>query len=343
MFDLNSINESIDNLSREEALVKMDKSLNQLTSTPMGRRLFLASMPLLFTACASRKKTRYREGDNSGQSTDMTVEDEKNMTKEVLPKMKKDYPRHKNEQAQRYITSLGNKIVSQNKLAGNPYDYRFSVVDVNYVNAFALPAGEIMVTAPLMLMADTEAELAGVVGHEVGHVVARHTAERIDAAKKAEKKSWLYGLGGGLLGGAAGFALGKLMCRREDKKCLQKAAMYGAAAGAGGGLLIQKYAFMANSREDEMEADRIGFKTSVAAGYSKDHVGLFYQKLLAMEQKHKNGQGQILASLADAMSTHPPSKERVKQMQSMARQQSGGRGRVSSKDFETIKKQLKRS
>jgi predicted Zn-dependent protease len=326
--------------STEAALTELDHNLNLLVSSKSGRRLFLGSLPFLMASCASPKKTRYREGDNAGQATSLTVEDEKKMTREVLPKMRKEYPQHKNQKAQRYITALGQQIVKANKLAGNPYQYRFSVVDVKYVNAFALPAGEIMVTAPLIKMADTEAELAGVIGHEVGHVVARHTAERIDAAKKAEKKSWIYGLGGGLLGGAAGFALGKLMCRKNDQACLQKAALYGAAAGAGGGLLIQKYAFMANSREDEMEADRIGFRTSVAAGYSKKHVGLFYEKLLKMEQKHKKGQQNILASLADAMSTHPPSKERVAQMQQMSNQHQGGGGKVSSKMFESIKKQV---
>lgn len=228
-----------------------------------------------------------------------------------------------------------------NNLDGKPYRYNFSVVDVNYVNAFALPAGTIFVTTPLIAMADSEAELAGVVGHEIGHVKARHSAERMFAAKQAQKKSWLYGLGGGLAGAALGFGVGKLICPPRDKKCLARAATYGGAAGVAGGLLIQKYGFMANSREDEMEADRIGFRTSVKAGYHKDYVGRFYAKLLKMEEQRKRGAG-MLASFADAMSTHPPSRERVTQMNQMAAEGPIRKGLVSPKSFASIKAKARR-
>lgn len=321
-------------------LRELDKCLKELTSTSSGRRTFLKATPFLLAACASTPKTRYREGDNSGQAASLTVEQERKMTAEVLPKMKKDYPVLRDPQMQRYISNLGKKIVRANGLGGNPYNYNFTVVDVNYVNAFALPAGTVFVTTPLIAMADSEAELAGVVGHEIGHIKARHSAERMFAAQKAQSKTWLYALGGGLAGAALGYGVGKLICAPKDKKCLSKAATYGGAAGAGGGLLIQKYAFMANSREDEMEADRIGFRTSVKAGYDKDYVGRFYAKLLKMEQDRKNGGNALMAAFADAMSTHPPSKERVVQMNEMARS-SQGKGKVNSQEFSTIHKKAK--
>lgn len=304
-------------MEKHEAVTKLDEVLNQWTSTSMGRRTFLASLPLLFAACAAEQH-RQREGNLSGNETTLSFDDERKMTQEVLPQMRKDYPTIPNPQLQTYINQLGRKIVTANSLEGHPYNYNFTVVDVGYVNAFALPAGTVFVTAPLIAMADTEAELAGVIGHEVGHVKARHTAQRMDAAKKAESKSWMYAVGGGLLGGALGYGLGKMLCKQGDNECMQKATAYGAAAGAGGGLLIQKYAFMANSREDEMEADRIGFKTSVNAGYDKDKVGLFYEKLLKMEEQNKGKQDALMASLSDAMSTHPPSRERVAQMNALA-------------------------
>ncbi len=305
-------------MNQQQALVELEKTLRQLISTPMGRRTFLGSVGFLMASCASPEKTRYREGSNEGQATDLSVDDEKRMTQEVLPKMRQEYPPLNNPSLQTYVRGIGNKVVSANHLHGNPYEYSFTVVDVPYVNAFALPAGTVFVTTPLIAMADSEAELAGVIGHEIGHIQARHTAERMDAAKKSEGKSWLYGAAGGILGGALGYGLGRMMCRQGDNECLSKAALYGAAAGAGGGLLIQRFKFMANSREDEMEADRIGFRTATNAGYDKDACGLFYAKLLKMEQQAKGNRDKITAALADAMSTHPPSQERVNQMNEMA-------------------------
>ncbi|MBF0362804.1 MAG: M48 family metalloprotease [Oligoflexia bacterium] len=284
--------------------------------------LFLIPILLLFflASCATSKH-RGREGDNTGQETTLTVEDEKRMTQEALPQMQKDYPPVQNPALQEYISELGDKIVKANKLGGNPYNYTFTAVKVDYVNAFALPAGTVFVTTPLIAMTENEAELAGVIGHEIGHIMARHTAERMDAIEKNKTKDILFTVGGGILGGAAGFGLGKLACKKGDNECLAKATVGGAALGAGGTYLVQKYKYMANSREDEMEADRIGFRLTVKAGYSKDHVGTFYKKLLEMEKKYKGEENGLMKSLGDAMSTHPPSEERVQQMNEMAQTQ----------------------
>jgi len=284
----------------------------------MKKILILFALLSFVVSCAPTTSSRYREGSNVDQQVGMTVQDERRLAKEALPEMKKEYPPAKNQELQTYISSLGMKIVRANNLEGNPYNYSFTVVDVENVNAFALPAGTVFVTAPLIAMTSNEAELAGVIGHEVGHVVARHAAERMYAMEKEQNKTWLMAAGGGLLGAAAGFGLGKLLCKDGDNACLAKAALIGAAAGAGGGLLIQKFKFMANSREDELEADRIGFKLAVGAGYDKDQVGRFYEKLLEMDKKSKKGGDTITQSLADAMSTHPPSEERVQQMKQMA-------------------------
>jgi beta-barrel assembly-enhancing protease len=313
--------------------------LNKMTATRRGRRVFLKSLPFLLAGCSTAPKNadRHREGDNTGQETRLTFEDEKRMTEEYLPQMKKEYPAHRNGEVQRYIENLGQKVVRANGLHQNPYQYNFTVCDVKNVNAFALPAGTVFVTAPLIAMSESEAELAGVIGHEIGHIQARHTAERLELAEKEKGKSLLFGIGGAILGGAAGVGLSRVLCSREDRECMRRIALYGAAAGAGGGLLIQKFGFMANSREDEMEADRIGFKTSLMAGYDKDHVGRFYNRLLEMERQYQQNQNALLAPLTDAMSTHPPSRERVLQMEQMAREATTPKGVVSSKDFERVR------
>ena len=278
---------------------------------------FVALVWAFTISCAPTTSSRYREGDNRGQQTNLTVADEERLTQEALPKMQKDYPPSNSAELQKYISQLGMKIVTANKLEGNPYHYDFTVVDVKNVNAFAMPAGKVFVTVPLIAMASNEAELAGVVSHEIGHVVARHAAERMYAMEQAQNKTWMYAAGGGAIGAAAGLGLGLILCRDGNSSCLARAALIGGAIGAGGGLLVQKYSFLANSREDELEADRLGFKLAVGAGYDKDQVGKFYEKLLQMEKKAGNNSS-ALKSFADALSTHPPSEERVQQMNEMA-------------------------
>jgi len=327
-------------MTQKEALINLEESLRNLNSTKMGRRMFLASSSLLLAACATGEQHRQREGNLLGNETDLTVNDERKMTQEVLPQMRKDYPALQNIEVQNYISNLGRKIVRSNNLESNPYNYNFTVVDVNYVNAFALPAGTVFVTAPLIAMADSEAELAGVVGHEIGHVKSRHTAQRMTKAKQEQGSTAWYAAGGALVGGVLGYGASKLLCKPEDNECIQKSVGYGLAAGAAGGLLVQKYKFMANSREDEMEADRIGFKTSVASNFHKDHAGRFYQKLLTMEQQTKGTADPLSRSLADAMSTHPPSQERVNQMNMLAAETSQNMSKVviSSTQFDRVKK-----
>jgi len=321
---------------------KLEKDLIRINKTDVGRRAFLGSLPILLASCATSRH-RGREGDNRGQATSMTVHDEKRMTSQYLPKMKKDYPPLKSSKIQSYIGHLGKKIATKNGLEGSPYNYNFTVVDTKMVNAFALPAGTIFVTAPLIQMAHTEAELAGVIGHEIGHIKSRHTAERMEMAKREEKKSILYGIGGALLGGIAGYGLGKLICSSRDRECLNRMAKYGSMAGVGGALLIQKYGFMANSREDEMEADRIGYRTSVGAGYHSHYVGLFYKRLFEMEKKYNKNKNSLLSSFADAMSTHPPSEERVRQMNDMANKfPLKKKSLISTKEFENIKELIKK-
>ncbi len=273
---------------------------------------------IALTGCSSKMDSdRYREGDNAGQKVDLTVDQEKQLTKEALTEMQKDYPPVKNQELQSYIERLGQKLVRDNNLNNKPYTYHFTAVDSSQVNAFALPAGYVYITAPIIAMADTEAEIAGVLGHEIGHVVARHTAERMYVAKKEQSKTWLFGGVGAAVGGTAGYFLGKSLCKEGDTACRAKFTMYGAGGGAVGGLMVQKYGFMKNSQEDELESDRVGFRYAANSNYDKKYVGDFYEKLAAMEKESKKGQNAFMTSLSDAMSSHPPSKARVKQAQEM--------------------------
>lgn len=305
----------------------------------MNKKVFtlIALLLVVVVSCAPANSSRYRDGSNTGQETNLTVQDEQRLTQEALPKILKDYPAAKNQELQKYISDLGMKIVRANKLEGNPYHYNFTVVDVSDVNAFAMPAGTIFVTAPLIAMASNEAELAGVVSHEIGHVVARHAAERMYTMEKAQNKTWIYAAGGAAVGAIVGYGLGRALCSEGDTACHAKAALIGGAVGAGGGLLAQKYTFLVNSREDEMEADRIGFKYAVQAGYDKNQVGKFYEKLLDIEKKSNKSGSTIVKSLSDAMSTHPPSEARVKQMNELAAQSPERKAITNTADFNKAK------
>jgi len=300
---------------------------------------FALVLVVLSTGCSSKMNSdRYREGDNAGQNVDLTVDQEKKLTKEALAEMKKDYPPVQNRELQAYIENMGQKIVAANNLNNHPYTYNFTAIDSGQINAFALPAGEVFITAPIIAMADTEAEIAGVLGHEIGHVVARHTAERMYVAKKEQGKTWLFGGIGAALGAGLGYFVQKKLCDPKDLACKAKLVGGGAAVGGAGGMMIQKYGFMKNSQEDELESDRVGFRYAVNTGYDKNYVGDFYAKLAAMEKESKKGQNAFMSKLSDAMSSHPPSNARVsqaKELQSLIKN-NGNIG--STEEFQRMKK-----
>lgn len=272
---------------------------------------------ILVSACASKTSSRYREGDNKGQKAALTVEEEKKLSQEAMAEMNKEFPPAKNPELQAYITRLGQKLVQANNLHNRPYTYTFTVVDSPMVNAFALPAGRIFITTPIIAMAESEAEIAGVLGHEIGHVTARHTAERMYVAKKEQKKTIAFGAIGAAVMGTAGYFVSKKLCDPKDLECKAKVIGGGAAIGAAGGLFVQRYGFMKNSQEDELESDRVGFRYATKAGYDKEKVGDFYKKLLAMEKEAKKGQNAAMSWLSDAMASHPSSDQRVSQADEM--------------------------
>lgn len=297
------------------------------------------SLIVLLVSCSSKKYSdRYREGDNAGQEVALTVEEEKKLTREALAEMKKEYPAAESPELQSYINRIGQKIVNANNLNNKPYTYTFTVVDVPVVNAFAMPAGSVFMTAPIIAMADSEAEIAGVLGHEIGHVTARHTAERMYVAKKEQPKTWIFGGVGAGVGIAAGIFLGSKLCQPNDTACRAKYALGGGAAGGMGGLMVQKYGFMKNSQEDELESDRVGFRYAANAGYDKENVGDFYVKLGAMEKEAKKGQNAVVGFLGDAMASHPSSDKRVAQAEEMKRLIKTSGGTNSTQEFQRMKR-----
>jgi len=167
--------------------------------------------------------------------------------------------------ATRYVQELGRKLQAVIP-ADNSWPYQFHVVPAADINAFALPGGPIFVNLGTIQAADNEAELAGVLAHEMSHVYMQHSAKQ---APKAAVAQIFAGLAGAVLGGSAGGNLARM----------------GIQFGAG--TMLMKY-----SRKDEAQADSVGAIIMYKAGYNPKAMADFFTKL---EQKYGSGGPQLLS------------------------------------------------
>ena len=181
-----------------------------------------------------------------------------------------------------YINKVGKEIVSV--LPPQPFTYHFYIIKEDVYNAFATPAGHIFIYSGLMAAMDNEEELAGIIGHEIAHVLCRHISQKIDRSKKISIAT--------LAGVAAGIFLGA-----EGAGEVGSAVILGSMA-AGQSMTL------AYSRKDERQADQIGLKYLTKAGYSG--YGL-HTMLGKIRSKHWFGTDQIPAYLT----THPAPEERL--------------------------------
>lgn len=188
---------------------------------------------------------------------------------------------------QDYVDRVGNQIVSNSAASNAPYPYEFHLLrDNRTINAFALPGGQVFITAALMSRLNSEAQLAGVLGHEIGHVVARHGAEHI--AKQQ-------------LGAAIVNAVGI-------------AASDGVDGGRNAAILARAVNQMVNlkyGREDELESDRLGFNFMTAAGYNPQGI----VELMAILNAAREGQ-----TPPEFFSTHPDPGNRIQQLKGIIEQ-----------------------
>lgn len=177
-------------------------------------------------------------------------------------------------QAQRLVDSVGQRLVQASAARDSVWEFDFHLLaDRELVNAFALPGGQIFITEALLSRFNTEGELAGVLGHEIGHVVARHSAERLAKQKLTE------GLTGAVLVAAGG-----------GGSEAQIAQMVGQ-------LINMKY-----GREDELQSDMLGVQFMAEAGY--DPRALI--RVMEILEAASGGQG-----APEWMSTHPSHGNRV--------------------------------
>ena len=263
----------------------------------MRRRPVTALAALLALALAACTQVR-NPATGELQYTSLTPAAEKELGREEHPKALAEFGgQYADPKAQAYVERVGNRVKNASELKSEPFT--FTLLDSDVVNAFALPGGYVYVTRGLLALTNNEAELAGVLGHEVGHVTARHTAQRYDRAQAGQIGATAAQLAGAVLGGLLGGSEG--------------AQMGGQLAGQAGSLGAQAYV-QGSSREQEFQADQLGVRYLAAAGYDPEAMATFLATLQAndvYEQRLSgkgDGEGQFLG---EWFRSHPRTPERV--------------------------------
>lgn len=179
-----------------------------------------------------------------------------------------------------YVDSIGQKLA---KVSHRPdLKYTFRLLDSPVVNAFALPGGFVYFTRGIMANFNTEAELAGVMGHEIGHVAARHGAEQYSKAQLA----------------GVGVALGSVLSEEFYR--------FSDLAQTGLGLLFLKF-----SRDQESESDLLGVEYSTRAGYDAHRMARFFETISRISQ-------QSGSTIPTFLSTHPNPDNREQRVETLA-------------------------
>ena len=182
------------------------------------------------------------------------------------------------ERVQNAVSTIGNKLVNSSEAKNAPYKFQFHVLqDPNTVNAFALPGGQIFITVGLLKRLESDDQVAGVLGHEIGHVVGRHSAEQM------AKQELTQGL------------VNASQVATYDPYNPQTSQI---AAYIGNAINL-KY-----GREDELESDHFGVKYTHAAGYDPRAMIRVMEILAEAAGGSSNRQSEF-------MSSHPSPENRI--------------------------------
>jgi beta-barrel assembly-enhancing protease len=213
----------------------------------------------------------------------ITTQEEEELSQKFMVEINSQYEIIHDSIISNYINSLGEKILSVTP--PQPFQYHFYVVKEEVYNAFAGPGGQIFINSGLFEALDNEDELAGIIAHEISHVVCRHISQQIEQSKKVAIGT-LAGVAAGILLGAAGAG--------------------GAASSAAtiGSMAAGQSIILAHSREDEMQADQRGVDLLTQAGYNPK--GLM-TALTKIRSKQWYGKDQV----PTYMMTHPAVEDRI--------------------------------
>lgn len=192
----------------------------------------------VFKRCSQQEVNPYT---GRTQTISMTADKEIAIGLQSAPQIAQEYGGlYPNDEYQAFVDEVGRKLVNNSVAHETPYAYEFHLLaDSNTINAFALPGGQIFITYALFSKLENEDQLAGVLGHEIGHVIGRHSAERI-----AESEYWQGLITAGNVGADIGNVIG----------------------GIGQNTLLT------NGRDDELESDDLGVHFMLKSGYNPEEM-----------------------------------------------------------------------
>lgn len=205
-------------------------------------KLLLAAGIVIFSLVKYFSSSETNEVTGEKQYISLTKDQEIALGMNSAPQMAEEFGGlSRNAQYQQLVKQVGEKIVANSDAGRTKYPFQFYVLaDPRTVNAFALPGGPIFITEGLLTRLKSEDQLAGVLGHEVGHVIARHSAEQMS------KQELTQGIAG-----AAGVAAGDM-----------NSAYYAQVVA---NMINMKY-----GREDELESDDLGVRFMLQSGYNPE-------------------------------------------------------------------------
>jgi beta-barrel assembly-enhancing protease len=206
-------------------------------------------------------------------------------------------PLHEDKNLQRYVNRVGRWVASQSSRADLPW--AFGVIDTPTVNAFALPGGKVFVSIGLLKRLNNEAELAGVLAHEVAHVMQKHQVKAIQSARTS-----------GALQGVAQSAASERIARTGAGQNALTSSLSNAAAGEAIEFVKNGAFLRPLDKALEYEADRIGAVLAARAGY--DPYGLVSAIQILSNMKSDDSGVSLM------MSTHPTPNDRLTELEKFA-------------------------
>jgi predicted Zn-dependent protease len=244
------------------------------------RTMAVAVVALLVISAFAEKnvydKFREREYSNKGY---ITEDEELKLAEEVHKQLGEQVKFVRNSPLNTYVETLGNRLAQNSRRANIPW--KFYVVNDESINAFATLGGRVYIHTGLIAKANSEAQLASVMGHEIGHIVGRHGLENVKKAGRYGTLAGIATIAGAVLGGQGGAQLGNLA-----------------------GNLILGGKLMKHSRDAEREADYLGLYNMNRAGYNTGGMVEMFRILEQISKSQPNSVGSIMAS-------HPEPSERA--------------------------------